>query len=133
MAKQAGRLFVLKKNNVTIGGGLEHGLTVNGEPIDVQSKEDLGFVTYLADTLVGRSCVVTISGLDSDKVLRGLALDTDPASVFLTDITLEYGDGDVLSGDFVMTGFGNTGSNDAGLQFSATFTSDGQWTYTPGV
>ncbi len=133
MAKQAGRLFVLKKNNVTIGGGLEHSLTVNGEPIDCTTKEDDGFVAYLDGTLSGRSIVVTMSGIDSDRELRALALSGDPTSVFLDDITLEYGDGDVLSGDFVMMGFGNTGGNAGGLNFSVTFTSNGSWTYTPGA
>lgn len=129
MAKAAGRLCVIKKNAVTIGGGRTVGLTVNRAPIDVQDQGDSGYVTYLAGVMTGQSIELTIDGYEEDQVLRDLALGA-PAGVFLTDITFDFPNGDEVSGDFVLTGYSETGAHEDGQTFTATFGSDGAWTYT---
>lgn len=130
MAKQDGALFVLKKNNVVIGGGRTVGLTVNGSPINTTDQGDSGVTNYLAGVLTGRSLEISVDGQEEDQVLRTLAVATDAADVFLTDLTLTFGNGDVLSGDFVMTGYTETGAYEDAQTYTASFASDGAWTFT---
>ena len=133
MAKTAGRLCVIKKGGTTIGGGRTVGMTVNGAPVDVQDQGDNGFQTFLADVLIGRSIALTIDGYEEDQVLRDIALATTSTGQFITDLTFEFPNGDAISGDFVLSGYTETGAYEDGQTFNATFGSDGAWTYTPAV
>lgn len=129
MAKQAGRLCVIKKNGTTIAGGRTVGMSVNGSPIDVQDQGDNGFATYLADVLTGQSIELTIDGYEEDQVLRDLSVGA-ASGKFLSDLTYEFPNGDEISGDFVMTAYTETGAHEDGQTFNATFSSNGAWTYT---
>lgn len=133
MAKQTGRLCVIKKNNVTIAGGRTVGLTVNGSPINVEDQGDAGFATYLSGILTGRSLELTIEGYEEDQVFRDLALAATSTGQFLTDITFEFPNGDAISGDFVLTAYTETGAYEDGQTFSTTLSSDAAWTYTQAV
>lgn len=132
MAKSAGRLCVIKKATTTIGGGKTVGMAVNGTPINVEDQGDAGVQTFLAGVLTGQSIELTIEGYEEDQVLRDIALG--PASgKFMTDITFEYPNGDVISGDFVLSAYSETGAFEDGQAFNGSFSSDGAWTYTPAV
>ena len=48
----------------------------------------------------------------------------------MSDLTFEFPNGDGIGGDFVMTAYSETGAFEDGQTFSATFSSDGTWTYT---
>jgi predicted secreted protein len=130
MAKQAGRLCVIKKAAATIGGGRTVGITVNGSPINVEDQGDEGFATYLSGILTGRSIELTIEGYEEDQVLRNIAMASTSTGQFVSDLTFEFPNGDGISGDFVMTAYSETGAFEDGQTFSATFSSDGTWTYT---
>ena len=132
MAKSAGRLNVIKKNNVAIAGGKTVGFTVNGSPVDVQDQGDSGFQTHLAGVITGQSIELTIEGYEEDQVLRDLALGA-ASGRFLTDITFEAPNGDELSGNFFLSAYSETGEFEDGSTFSAAFTSDGAWTFTAAV
>jgi predicted secreted protein len=129
MAKTAGRLFVLKKGVTVIGGGRSLSVSVNGSPIDVSDKDSAGFVEYLADELTGRQLEFTVDGIEEDQVLRDLAFGAS-SGVFLSDLTFEFGATSTVSGDFVMTGYSETGEYQDSITYTATFVSDGSWTYT---
>lgn len=131
MGKQDGALFVLKKNNVVIGGGRVGNMTVNGTPINTTDQGDGGLAKYLAGVLVGRSLEFSFDGLEEDQVLRNIALSNDPSNSFFDDLTFTFGNGDVLSGDFVMTGYTETGSYEDAQTYTASFGSDGAWVFTP--
>lgn len=133
MAKTAGRLCVIKKNNVIIGGGRTVSMTVNGAAINVEDQGDLGFQTFLPDVITGRSIELSIDGYEEDQVIRDVALATTSTGQFLTDITLEFPNGDEISGDFFLASYSETGPYEDGQTFTATFSSDGSWTYTPAV
>lgn len=133
MAKLTGRLCLIKKATTTIAGGRTVGMTVNGSPIDVQDQTDEGFVTMLAGILTGRSIELTIDGYEEDNVLRDIATDTTATSSFLTDITFEFPNGDALSGSWVLSAYSETGAYEDAQTFTASFTSDGQWTFTGAV
>lgn len=130
MAKASGRLCVIKKNTVAIGGGRTVGMSVAGEPIDVQDQGDSGYVTFLDGVLNGQRIELTIDGYEEDQVLRDIACGA-ASGKFLSDLTFEFPQGsNVLSGDFVMTAYSETGAYEDGQTFNATFSSDGAWTYT---
>lgn len=130
MAKQDGAEFVLKKNNVIIGGGRQLGMTVNGTPINTTDKDSSGLAEYLDGVLTGRSLEFSVDGQEEDQVLRAIALASTSSSSFLTDLTFTFGNGDVISGDFVMTGYTETGAYEDAQTYTATFGSNGAWTYT---
>ena len=127
MAKQAGRLCLIKKNSTTIGGGKTVGITVNGSPINVEDQGDAGIQTFLAGILTGQSVELTIEGYEEDQVLRDLAFGA-ASGKFLTDISFFFPNGDNITGDFVMTAYSESGAFEDGQTFSATFSSDGAYT-----
>jgi hypothetical protein len=129
MVKSPGRLCFIKKNGTTIGGGRTVSMTVNGSPINVEDQGDLGFATYLAGILTGQSIELSIDGYEDGQVLRDIALGP-VANRFLDDITFNFPNGDELSGDYVLSAYTETGALEDGQTFSATFSSDGAWTFT---
>ena len=133
MVKTAGRLCVIKKNDVTIGGGRNVSITVNGSPINVEDQDDSGFQTLLDGIITGRSIELSIDGYEEDQVIRDIALATTTASHFLDDLSFVFPGGDAVTGDFFLATYSETGAYEDGQTFTATFTSDGAWTYTPAV
>ncbi len=133
MVKTAGRLCVIKKNAVTIGGARTVGITVNGTPINVEDQGDEGFAVYLTGILTGRSLEMTLEGYEEDQVLRDIALAATATGQFMTDLTFEFPNGDNITGDFVLTAYTETGAYEDGQTFSATFSSDDAWTYAQGA
>ena len=133
MVKTAGRLCVIKKAATTIAGGRTVGMTVNGAPINVEDQSDLGFQTLLAGVITGRSIELTIDGYEDGQVLRDIALATTSTGQFMTDITFEFPNGDAISGDFFLASYSETGAYEDGQTFTASFSSDAAWTYTPTV
>lgn len=126
MTKTAGRLCVIKKGTTTIGGLKVNSIKVSGEPIDVQSKSDLGIATMLADILTNQSLEITGEGVQEDEVLRNLAFGP-VAGRFLTDIKYVFGNGDTITGDFVLTSYSENADMNDGETFNVTFVSDGAW------
>lgn len=130
MAKQDGALFVLKKGSTVIGGGRTVGMTVNGTPINTTDQGDGGIAEYLAGVLTGRSIDFSVDGQEEDQVLRDIAMSSDSADSFFTDLTFTFGNGDILAADFVMTGYTETGAYEDAQTYTANFASDGAWTFT---
>lgn len=133
MAKTAGRLCVIKKAATTIGGARNVSITVNGSPINVEDQDDLGFQTLLAGVITGRSIELSLDGYEEDQVIRDIAFAATSTGQFMTDITFEFPNGDVISGDFFLASYSETGAYEDGQTFTASFTSDAAWTYTPAV
>lgn len=133
MPKSAGRLCVLTKNSVVIAGGRTVGVTWNGAPIDVTDQGDSGMQTFLDNVLSSDTLELTIDGMEEDQVLRDLAMDTTNAAKFMSDLTFTYPNGDVISGDFIMTSYSETGAYEDAQTFTATFVRNGAHTYTPAV
>lgn len=132
MAKEAGRLCLITRGGTTIGGARTVGITVNGSPINVESQTDAGVATYLAGILTGQSLELTIDGYEEDNVLRDLSLGT-AANKFITDLSFVFPNGDAITGNFVMMSYSETGAFEDGQTFTATFGSDGAWTFTPSA
>ena len=128
MASSIGRDFVVKKAGTAIAGVRTKTVTFNGEPVDVTSDDDNGFRTMLSGA-GQKSIDMSVEGLTKDDVLRGAALSG--SSLLLTDVTVEYPNGDTISGDFFMNSLEETGTYNDAMTFTASFQSSGAFTYTP--
>lgn len=133
MAKAAGRDFALKKNSVVIASVRTKGVTWNGTAIDVTSDDDDGATTYLADAFASTTLELSVEGLTDDDVLSDLGFSTTDSDKHMSDITLERPNGDVISGTFIMTSYGETGQYQEATTFTATLVRSGAHTFTPAV
>lgn len=131
MARSAGRTFLVKKNSTTIASIRQKSVNAAFNPIDVTTDDDDGFVTYLADTFATQTMEITVEGVTDSDVLADLAFSVTDSDKHLSDITLERPNGDVISGDFIITAYSETGTHDTGTTFTATLVRNGAHTLTP--
>ena len=127
MAANIGRNFKIKRGSTVIAGVRSKGAAFNGEPVDVTSDDDAGFRTLLNDVGV-ESIDLSVEGVTKDNDLRSAALSG--TSLMLTDVNLEWPNGDTLSGNFFLSSLEETGPTQDAVTFSATLQSSGEWTYT---
>ena len=127
MAANIGRNFKINRGSTVIAGVRSKGAAFNGEPVDVTSDDDAGFRTLLNDVGV-ESIDLSVEGVTKDNDLRSAALSG--TSLMLTDVNLEWPNGDTLSGNFFLSSLEETGPTQDAVTFSATLQSSGEWTYT---
>lgn len=130
MAASAGRELLIKKGVSVIAGVRTKTVTINGEPIDITSDDDSGFRTMLA-TAGLRSIDLSVEGVTKDSSLRAIVAGV--SSQLLTDISIEYPNGDTIDGDFYLVNIEESGEYQDALTFSASLQSSGPFTYTPAV
>lgn len=133
MAKAAGRLAVVSKNAVAIGGVRVSNIKMDATPIDVTDKDSLGLQTLLGGTSWGsRVLSFDVEGVYTDPVLRDIAMDTTLSMTF-TDLTFKFADAlaakDTIGGTFFMTNYTEGNPYQEAATFSASFTSSGAWTF----
>lgn len=130
MAASAGRELLIKKGVSVIAGVRTKTVTINGEPIDITSDDDSGFRTLLASAGL-RSIDLSVEGVTKDATLRAIVAGV--SSQLLTDITVEYPNGDTIEGDFYLVNIEESGEYQDALTFSASLQSSGAFTYTSAV
>lgn len=132
MAKGAGRNLLLKKASAVVAGVRMLSLKFDATPIDVTDADSDGLITYLAGEAASKQLTIEVSGLQDDNVFRALIL-TPGQDMLITDLTFSDPSrgaaSDVLSGNFFMTNYTQTGNHDGAIEFSATFTSSGTWSF----
>ena len=133
MANTAGRDFVVKKNGTVIASVRSKGMTSNKTPIETTNDDDDGDVSYLSGVFATKALEITVEGLTDDDVLSDIALSNTDADAHLSDLTLERANGDVVSGNFILTNYTETGAYQEATTFSATFVRNGAHTFTPAV
>lgn len=127
MTAKSGRGLKIKKGVTVIAGVRTKTVTMNGSPVDVTTDDENGYRTYLAEAgEIGIDW--TVEGMTKDSVLRAAALTN--TTLELTDITIEYPNGDTLSGNVFMSSFEESGTYNDAVTFSATLQSSGEMTYT---
>lgn len=127
MPAAKGRSLLIKKGSTVLAGMRTKGVAINGEPIDITSDDDSGYRTLLSD--VGTLSVdLSIEGITKDDTLKALIL-AGGTSLMLTDITVEYPDGQSLAGNFFLTSLEETGAYNEAVTFSGSLQSSGAWTY----
>lgn len=129
MAKVAGRLQLLKKAGVTIAGVRTTGLSVDNTPIDITDNDSAGFQKLLPESGL-QVLTISVSGVESDRVLRDIALNT-AGSQLITDLSFVFasalGTNDTITGDFYLSNYKEDADYKDAVQFSATFMSSGTW------
>ena len=140
MAAGKGSSFLLKDNSTgtpaTIGGLRSTSMTINGEAVDITSKDSNAFISSgndkARDLLQGggvRSMTLSASGVFTDSAgennLRGAAF-TGTA----VNYDLVFGDGSDVKGAFVVTSYERAGEFNGEETYSVTLESSGTVTYT---
>ena len=131
----AGRRLEIKQGGTAIARCQETSISISGAGIEITDNQSSGWRTY-DDDVGARSVDISISGVATlaASPLRVALLAASP-TLLLTDITVEYPDGEVLSGNFWLESLEESGSatgNDP-IKFSAEMKSSGVITRTPPV
>ena len=135
-----GSSFLLKDNSTgtpaTIGGLRSTSMTINGEAVDITSKDSNAFISSgndkARDLLQGggvRSMSITASGVFTDSStennIRGFAFDGA-----IQNYDLIFSDGSKISGAFLITSYERAGEFNGEETFSCTLESSGTVTFT---
>ena len=140
MAAGKGSSFLLKDNSTgtpaTIGGLRSTSMTINGEAVDITSKDSNAFISSgndkARDLLQGggvRSMTISASGVFTDSstenILRGFAFDGA-----IQSYDLVFSDGSKISGAFLITSYERAGEFNGEETYSVTLESSNTITYT---
>ena len=140
MAAGKGSSFLLKDNSTgtpaTIGGLRSTSMTINGEAVDITSKDSNAFISSgndkARDLLQGggvRSMTLSASGVFTDSstenILRGFAFDGA-----IQNYDLVFSDGSKISGAFLVTSYERAGEFNGEETYSVTLESSNTITYT---
>ena len=140
MAAQKGSNFLLKENSTgtpaTVGGMRSTSMSINGEMVDITTKDSNAFVTSgndkARDILQGggiRSMSMSASGVFTDSstenLVRGFAFDGA-----IQNYDLIFGDGSKVAGAFLITSYERAGEYNGEETYSLTLESHNTLTYT---
>lgn len=130
MPAASGRELTLTWDSVALAGVRTRGFSVTNDYIDVTTDDEDGWRTLLATPGL-RSVEATVSGITKDQVLLAEVMKAnitgEPLSIGLPTTT------GTLAGTFVVSSYEETGEYDGAAEFSATFMSAGEVTYTAGT
>ena len=140
MAAGKGSSFLLKDNSTgtpaTIGGLRSTSMTINGEAVDITTKDSNAFISSgndkARDLLQGggvRSMTLSASGVFTDSstenILRGFAFDGA-----IQNYDLIFSDGSKIAGAFLITSYERAGEFNGEETYSVTLESSNTITYT---
>ena len=130
MAGNVGRADAIKKGVAVIAGVREKTIAWAGEAIDVTSDED-GGIRQLLGVYGQQQLTISGSGVyKDDETFRSVALNTGTTGL-LTDVTYEFANGDVVSGDVLLTSYEEGAPYQDATTFSFTLEYTAGWTLTP--
>ena len=130
MAAEYGRDVGFTWADAAILGVREKSLTIDGEPVNVTSDEDLG-IQILLDDDAEKAVTIELSGVTKDTVLRAAKISGGAALQETAELT--YDNGDVLSGTFHLGAYSEGQPYNDAVTFTATLMSNGPVTYTPAA
>ena len=140
MAAGKGSSFLLKENSTgtpaTVGGLRSTSMTINGEAVDITTKDSNAFISSgndkARDLLQGggvRSMSITASGVFTDSstenLVRGFAFDGA-----IQNYDLVFSDGSKIAGAFLITSYERAGEFNGEETYSVTLESSNTITYT---
>ena len=135
-----GSSFLLKDNSTgtpaTIGGLRSTSMTINGEAVDITTKDSNAFISSgndkARDLLQGggvRSMTISASGVFTDSstenLVRGFAFDGA-----IQNYDLVFSDGSKIAGAFLITSYERAGEYNGEETYSLTLESSNTITYT---
>ena len=140
MAAGKGSSFLLKDNSTgtpaTVGGLRSTSMTINGEAVDITTKDSNAFISSgndkARDLLQGggvRSMSLSASGVFTDSstenLVRGFAFDGA-----IQNYDLIFSDGSKIAGAFLITSYERAGEFNGEETYSLTLESSNTITYT---
>ena len=140
MAAGKGSSFLLKENSTgtpaTVGGLRSTSMTINGEMVDITTKDSNAFISSgndkARDLLQGggvRSMTLSASGVFTDSstenLVRGFAFDGA-----IQNYDLVFSDGSKIAGAFLITSYERAGEYNGEETYSLTLESSNTITYT---
>lgn len=129
MAADTGRALKIYRSSTLIAAVVSKTVTINNEPIDITTDDDLGFRTLLEESAT-KSVDIGVEGVLEEDTL--LAVAANPATAaFITADKVEFPSGALVEGNFRLNSLETSGSVDGRVDFSATLQSSGAWTWTP--
>ena len=140
MAAQKGSALLLKAtlsgSLTTIAGLRSTGMTINGEMVDIANKDSSALVSGRADKgielLEGgaiRSMSINASGVFTDSALENdIRISAQKGQI--REYKLVFGDGDDITGNFLITSYERAGEFNGEETYSLTLESSGQLTHT---
>ncbi len=131
MSALVGRKVIVKKGvgNVIVAAGRTKSLTINAEPIDITTDDDLGVRTLLETDVGQKSIDMSFEGITKDGTFIAAITSSTLADEYDIEIT---GIGTITGRFFLASVAINAAYNEA-VTFSAEFQSTGAFTYTPVV
>ena len=140
MAAQKGSALLLKAtlsgSLTTLAGLRSTSMTINGEMVDVTTKDSNPLVAGGADKareiLEGggiRSMAISASGVFTDSALENdIRISAQKGQI--REYKLVFGDGDDITGNFLITSYERAGEFNGEETYSLTLESSGQLTHT---
>ena len=140
MAAQKGSALLLKAtlsgSLTTIAGLRSTSMSINGEMVDVTTKDSNPLVAGGADKareiLEGggiRSMAISASGVFTDSALENdIRISAQKGQI--REYKLVFGDGDDITGNFLITSYERAGEFNGEETYSMTLESSGQVTHT---
>lgn len=132
MAGFNGRELTLDWNATTLVGVRSKTVSMTNDMVDVTTDDDNGWRTLLADPGL-KSVEVTASGVTSDEVLIAEYYSNTPGQAMVTNLPSGLASPGSLNGTFYLSTLDLSGEHDGAYEFSATFMSSGEITYTASV
>jgi TP901-1 family phage major tail protein len=133
MAAQKGKLFVIKIGDgeepevfTTLAGVRNLSLTINGEVIDVTTKDDASWRTLLEGNGI-KTASMSVEGIVKDTATETLLRSKINEAWNYETV---YPNGDKYAGTWVLTSFTDTGGHNDALTFSAQFENASALTFT---
>lgn len=125
-----GRDIILNWNGAEIAGSREKKISINSEALDTTDDDSLGW-RQLLETSGQQQIDLGISGLTKSQVLKNDFFGISGATK-IRPVTITYLDGGILSGNFRLNSYAETGKYNDLVAFEATIQSTGVVTFTPG-
>jgi len=127
MAEDVGRNFKLLTDTTVIAGIRTKSVSINNEIIDITTDDDSGWRTLLSTP--GQKAVdISFDGVTTDTELRTAIMST--STVELSGASIEYPNGDTLTGTFMLVNLEESGTYNDAVTFSGSLQSSGAVTYT---
>lgn len=125
MAAKLGRKLLLEWGGEEIPGVREKGINRNGEPVDISSDDDAGWRALLDEA--GQNQVdISVSGVTKS---HQLAADWHAGDRMKTLEITDTVSGAVISGEFYLASYNETGTYNGAITFEASFQSSGVVSY----
>lgn len=135
MAAEKGLSFLLKRGDgetsesfTTIGAQRSTSFTINGEAVEITSKDSSGFRILLAGAGV-KSMSIAASGIYDDSATE-LLIETAARDETIDNYELLFESGDKWAGAFQVTDYENAGEHNGEVTYSLTLESSGEFIRT---